>query len=192
MKKNIAIILMGLFFTVNSFGGPFGVEMGMKIEEIDKNAKKISENGYEVSVPKPHPAFEKYIVQTCSSGLYSIRGVSKIIATNGYGSDLKSSFESMEKKLKNIYGKNKKYDLLMSGSLWTEQQYWMMGLSKKDRSLVSFWAKKYKSKMKDNLNYIILEAHALNQEKGLIILDYQFLNFGACVDKIESKEDNAL
>ena len=191
--KIMAIILMGLSFTANSFAGPFGLEMGMKIEEIDKNAKKLAENAYKVSVPKPHKSFSVYYVYTCpSKGLHTIKAISSPITTNGYGEDLKSNFESMEKKLKKVYGENKKFDFLRSESLWSESNYWMMGLLKKDRTLAAYWTEEYKSKLKDDFKSISLTAIAINQGAGLIVLEYEFLNTSSCRKENASKEDDSL
>ena len=68
----------------NAMAGPFGLNMGMSLKEIGGKPKKIANGKYEiVDIPKPHSAFESYIVQVSpKSGLCWIKAISKDIATS--------------------------------------------------------------------------------------------------------------
>ena len=75
--KNILIIF--LFITAGLHAGPFGLEMGMTIDEIDADATELSPGLYQLpKVPKPHSAFEAYIVKIGpKSGLCWIKAIGK-------------------------------------------------------------------------------------------------------------------
>ncbi len=192
-KSKILSAIFAAVITVSAHAGPFGIEMGMKIGDIDKNAKKLQDNLYEVSVPRPHKAFHKYLAATCpSGGVYMVKGIDEDISTNNFGEGVKSKFNSIEEKLKKIYGKNKKYDFLRNGSIWEERQYWMMGLLKGDRTLVSFWSKEEKSKLSDNIESIQLQAHAIHQNSGYLSVIYQFTNTEKCIEENNAVEDRSL
>ncbi len=184
---------MSEFWVAHQYSGPFGLEMGMKINEIDKNANKIAEGRYKVSVTKPHTAFDLYVVFVSpTKGLYMIRAIKKNIPTNVFGNSLKSKYNSIEEKLNNAYGKSKRYDFIQSGSLWSENQYWMMGLLKGDRSLATVWSEKTVSKFSNNITGVLLKAKALNQNTGALILEYEFSNFEDSKKEITSIEDSSL
>jgi hypothetical protein len=171
----------------------FGLKMGMSLNQIDKNAKKVGNGLYYVSVPKPHSAFSKYVIRICpKKGLYYIKAIGKDISTNGSGYAIQTAFEDMEEKLTKAYGKHQKIDFLSSGSLWDESHYWMMGLLKQDRYLLAHWNKKEGSRLKDNLSSVILGVSALSQEKGYISIDYTYSNSVECEKELAAMEDDAL
>jgi hypothetical protein len=192
MKRFLFGVLI-LLVSISLNASQFGLKMGMKLNQIDKNAKKIGNGIYVVSVPKPHGAFEQYVVRVSpTKGLYYIKAIGKNISTNGAGISLITAFDSMEEKLTKVYGKHQKIDYLSSGSLWTESQYWMMGLLKQDRYLFANWNKKEGSKLKDNLSTVILGVDAINQETGYIIVEYKYSNSKKCEQELAKMEDDAL
>ena len=54
----------------------------------------------------------------------------------------------------------------------------MMGLLKEERHLASTW----ETPLPNHINDIVIEAKALSQEKGYIILTYEFDGWDAYVD----------
>lgn len=184
-----------IFFVlaISAFSDQFGLTMGMKLEQIDKSAKKIANGVYQVKVPKPHNAFVRYIVRICpSEGLYYIKAMSDKIETNGHGTSLQMKFEEIENKLKNVYGDNKKTDFLVRDSLWDEPKYWMMGLLKQDRYYFSVWHKESNAKLKENLMSIGLSSVALSTQTGYIALEYTYENEKKCEEELAKKEDGVL
>lgn len=187
------IITLFFVLAISVFSDQFGLMMGMKLEQIDKNAKKIANGVYKVKVPKPHSAFSQYIVRVCpSEGLYYIKAMSDNIETNGHGDSLQIKYEEIENKLKNAYGDNKKTDFLVKGSLWHEPKYWMMSLLKQDRYFFSIWNKENNSQLKENLISIGLSPAALNTQAGYIALEYTYENEKKCKEELAKKEDGVL
>ncbi len=194
MNKVKSIVALFIFlFCISVFAGPFGLEMGMSIKQIDPNAKEIAPYIYKIqSVPKPHSAFESYVLKVSPNcGLCLIKANGKDISTNTYGVELKSSFYDMKERLEKVYGISETTDVLFPGSIWDEPNDWMMGILKDERILCSFWEKEKGLDLKDNINIIVLGVSAINQNKGYLILEYSFINKENCDKEISDLEDSA-
>lgn len=189
----IMICIPIILFCSNTYAGPFGLKMGMKLNEIDTKAKKIAPGKYFVSVPNQHSAFEKYVVQVApQTGLCYIKAIGKDIATSAYGVELKSEFYDMKEKLDKTYGKGKATDRLMYDSIWDEPNEWMMGLIKKERLLFVIWENSSGKNVKGNIKNIAMAAQPSSRSKGYIAIDYTFSNNDKCEQEISSQEDSAL
>lgn len=198
MCKNIIFILLltGIFCATNAIAGPFGLEMGMSIEEIGGNPKELSSplGIYQLkNVPKPHPAFERYIVRVSpNNGLFLIRALGKQISTNIYGINLKQEFEQTSKKLEKKYGACDKNNLLLPGSIWNKPEDFMMSLLKEERILMSLWHKKYNSKLPNDIYGITLKANAFDSNGAFLILEYTFKNFDSGSAELNAKQNDSL
>lgn len=189
MRKLILLSVICL----NLFGGPFGLEKGMKLHQIDKKAKKISENYYEVNVPKPNSDFESYkVIVDPKLGLLKVVAIGKTVRANDFGDQLRNEFERYENKLIISYGKNKKFDFLKAESIWDDSRYFMMGLYKEERYLSAYWSEEYGSTLKDSINIISLQADALNTSEGYLRLGYQFDGFKEYSESQANKPDDTL
>lgn len=197
MKIKIYLKLAIIVVALNSgsiLAGPFGLEMGMTLDQIDKNAKLIAPGKYTTQiVPKPHSSFESYALQIGpKSGLCWIKAIGKDITTNTYGSEVQSAFDEMRKRLGKNYGSSTLIDALYPNSIWNEPKDWMPGLLKKERLLVAKWDNVSGASLKDNLNMIIMGAGATNREKGYLGVDYHFKNEEECNKEITDQEDGSL
>ena len=196
MKKSfISIICAILMLTAHSaLAGPFGLNMGMTIKQIDPSAKEIAPGKFTTTkVPKPHSAFEQYVVQVGKkNGLCWIKAIGKDISTSSYGIELKSAFESMNEKLTKAYGKGETTDLLMPGSIWNEPNDFMMAMIKKERFLMAIWDKEKGSSLNDDLKQVGLIAIPGGRSKGYLSIEYSFSNDEACDKEIAAQEDDAL
>jgi hypothetical protein len=188
-------LLLSTIITTNAMAGPLGLDMGMSYELLNKSIqmKQVSPYLYETSsLPKGHFDFGTYLLLiTPKHGLCKVVAVSKPIPTNVYGEGLKKEFEKLESVLSQKYGQGKKFDLLNGGSIWNEQRDWMMGLRKKERTLVVFWQNDV-SELPDNIYIIQLEASARSKEIGSIEIGYEFKNSNECIDWLNSQRDSSL
>lgn len=114
------------------------------------------------------------------------------MTTNDFGTDLQTAFNEMEKRLKDLYGGNKRSDFLAVGSLLNKPEDFMMGLLRQDRVLTSSWEAKHGSTLKENLKAIMLQAKALSNDKGYLLIVYEFQNVEECDQELKTKEDDAL
>lgn len=174
--------------------GPFGIYMGMSLNDIGSNAEQIAPGRYKViNVPKPHSAFESYVVKaTPQHGISMVKAIGKNIQTNVYGQQLQSAFKEMENKLFPIYGKHETVDTLLPGSIWNEPKEWMEAFTRKERYLLAVWSTDKGSQMSDDLKLVALGAEVLNTSTGYISIEYYFSNDDINDSVIQAQEDDAL
>lgn len=183
--------------TAHAQDGPFGLSMGMTLEQVQRLSKLKPEKEPYVytttSLPNGHPQVESYtFLITPQHGLCKINALTFDIKTSIYGGELKGRFDDFRDALNSKYGRSRDYDELRAGSIWDEPRDWMMGLRKKERSLASFWDSQEGSRMPNNLASIMLEARAISSEKGFLFLSYEYKNFDACIKAANARSDSKL
>ena len=67
MKKLISIFTLLFVYSLSVFAGPFGLDMGMTLEDVTKacggnEPEYISDDRYYIQPIKSHPLFEGYVV----------------------------------------------------------------------------------------------------------------------------------
>jgi len=191
ISTKLFMCLFMLMSSISLFAGPFGLEMGMRIEDIDSKAQKIKPGMYLITtVPKPHSSFGQYIVQVGpKTGLCWIKAIGKDINTSAYGNELRSAFIEMREKLAKSYGEGKTSDFLRSGSIWKDANDYMMALLKKERILACMWENPKDAK---DIKSLALIASASDRETGHISIEYAFKNESDAEKEIASLEDSAL
>lgn len=190
-----AVILLIVFACAPVIAaGPFGLSMGMTIDQIDPNAVEIGPGKYKIiSVPKPHSAFEFYVVQVGPTmGLSWIKAVGKDISTSAYGIELRSAFTDMEAKLTKVYGTGNRTDYLLPDSIWDEPNDWMMSLIQKERYLMTLWDADSGATLKNDLAMVGVLASPNSTTEGYISVEYYFTNNDASEAEAEELEDAGL
>ncbi len=196
--RRVAVLVLTMMFFFGladwAIAGPFGLSMGMKPSEVGGKLKEHGPGKYRTTeVPQPHSAFKEYLLFFGpKTGLCKIIATSPEVATSGYGTELRSAFERLEARLKVQYGKHERVDFLQKGSIWNEPKDFMTGLLKEERILISYWSMEGGATLKDSISGLMLEAHALSQEKGAISVGYEFQNRDECQKEHDAAEDNAL
>ena len=139
-------------------------------------------------MPRPHSAFEYYVLQITSQfGLSWIKGIGKTIQTNSFGTQLVGEFNSLEQKLSGVYGLGARTDLLMTGSIWNEPRDYMMGLVQHDRYLMTKW-----SPSRESLVTVAVIATAIDNSSGFVAVEYYFENSDAADAVVAAVEDEVL
>lgn len=180
--------------------GPFGLEAGLSKELIEKMSGQSLVLSDEVqslyiltAPPKPNDAFEQYaLVVSPTVGLCQIRAVGKTIDTNNFGHQLKDRFTTLQASLSAVYGTPLVLDTLMPGSIWKDSRDWMMGLNKKDRSLLAEWAGTPTAPLKSDIEKITMVARAQSSSQGYVMLQYSFKNHKICVDEQDQRVTSSL
>ena len=177
-----------------SRNGPFGLAMGMSIEELGDDLEEVAAGKFVTkSVPKPHSAFESYVlVATTRHGLSWVKAIGHTIDCSPYGFELTSAFDLMQAKLAATYGKSRKTDFLYEDSIWNEPRDWMQSMLSKERILMAVWDSKAKSNLREDIVSIGLIVSALGSDSGYIAVEYSFLNSDAADAEIAALEDDAL
>lgn len=170
--------------------GPFGVDVDKFTPEAygcERDADPSSHLYTCKSFPKPHPDVGLYKAMYFDGiGLCAIHGFGTTEPTSSTGASLRSRVDSISEQLASKYGPGTKIDTLQNGSLWTEEQYWMMGLSKQDRKYAYFW--KGISPPVDGIVNIVLASFANTLESGSFLVSFYTLNTSAC-DAAKKKSD---
>lgn len=177
MKRNFLCVALLLMISSIAFAGPFGLEMGWS-EEQCKEAGAIfigdpyitnEVTSYFFTPPKKHSSFETYIIRIDKEyGVYEISAYSGTINTAGNGSQIKTKFVTIRDQIAATYGDPLMIDYLDPGSLWDENQYWMMGLVKGERHYSAIWF----GKENDPIMTISLYINAKYSDSGEIVLSY--------------------
>jgi hypothetical protein len=168
--------------------------MGMTLAEIGEQPEEIVPAKYLIEkVPKPHSAFEKYVLQiTPKCGLSWIKAIGHTIQTSVYGIELQTAFESMEKKLSAIYGKGEKTDGLLPDSIWNAPKEWMQSYLRKERHLMTEWSSGHGSTIADSLSSVRMGVFVYDTNSGYIAIEYSFENIASAEAEKSSAEDDAL
>ncbi|NKB49268.1 MAG: hypothetical protein GKS02_07875 [Alphaproteobacteria bacterium] len=165
--------------------GPFGIEQGMKKEQLNNLKETKQTFQFSISPPRPHSRFNKYVVRIHpQTGVCVLIAGGVTIPTSVYGNELKKEFESIREQLSSIYGRAETIDYLESGSIWDEPQDWTTGLLKKERGLQAAWDGESNANLKDGIVEILLTAVASRTETGWLQLQYRFANNKQCENLI--------
>lgn len=191
-----ATAMAALFLATPVIAGPFGLDMGTSIEELNKTldlTQKEPNFFQATTLPNGHPDMIRYnLIATPTEGLCKVAALTNFISTSEFGTELHARFDRFKESLTDKYGKpENEWDFVRSGSLWQESRYWMMGILKKDRILATSWTAK-KSPLPDNLDNIMLQAKATDTDKGVILITYEFTNAKPCLAHMRKSEDQSL
>ncbi len=195
--KKIALSSI-LFLSFEVFAGPFGFSSGMTLNDVNKIGDfKPDTNAYwydSKTIKNGNNNFESYSVLVVPGyGLCKIIAVGKDIISNSYGEQVRTNFDDLTSALKLKYGNpTNQYDFLRSGSIWKDPNDFMMGLAKKDRTLVNYWMVADGSKLPDELKSISLTAGATSSSKGYLTLSYEFSNVSECMAASKMKSNSNL
>lgn len=195
VMKKIALIGLMVVISINVFAGPFGIEMGMSLQEVTKICKSIPEiikdDIYSIVPPKTNDLFEKYIIGIDPNyGVYWIKAIGKDISTTGYGTAIKSTFNDLVSSIEGTYGKYEKIDYLEYGSIWDEPRDFMMGLVKKERALIACWNKSSFATLPSNIESIYVSVKAISSSTGYLSLEYYSDNYEKVEVVKKEKQDS--
>jgi hypothetical protein len=183
--------------------GPFGLEMGMTILQLQKLGPVVREDDhYRITVPLPNSRFAHYAaVLSRQTGLCKIVALTAPIPTNVFGEGLRLEFNNLQQALENKYGGGEiVQDYLKSGSIWREPGEFMTGLRKDERKLQAFWVDKSVAttvpgkqfSLPNALSAIAITAATSNGDQGYLTLTYQFSNYVSCEAAIAKEKDGSL
>lgn len=189
--KKVFLIFSLIFLPIAIFASPFGLKMGMTIEEIAEQCEEepvfIQNDVYLVKPIKNHPVFMFYAVYVNEKvGLYQIRAISDEIETNKYGTELQNAFNNVKDRISKTYGKPKINNNVDRDS-FQSNDYWFYTLKEGSRELSAIWGKS--SPLADDLDLVGLQCSAVDDyrdEKGQLVLYYYFSNS----DSVEDEQDS--
>lgn len=174
--------------------GPFGIGMGADPRVLGGEPAGKPTFYKIVSPPRPHPDFEYVVVQAAENvGVCWVKGAGRNFNSDDFGVQARSHVDEIEQAMETKYGKPKKNDFLMSGSLWTDGRYWMMGLAKGDRVYSYEWDKaQLGSGASKNMDSIYVGAVALSSDTVYVAVEYAFKNKPQCENAAKRAAADAL
>ena len=146
MKKIFSIFTFLFICSLSVFAGPFGLDMGMTLEEVaeacgENEPEYISDDRYYIQPVKSHPLFFFFFVWISEAeGLYYIKGISREIQANSYGTEVKQEFARLLSPLERKYGKFAKIDKISKDSLFQDEKYWMTAVAEGSRTFEAHWS----------------------------------------------------
>ncbi|QEI06859.1 hypothetical protein FXN63_14205 [Pigmentiphaga aceris] len=189
MKGIIGITaILGSILLLNTtpaaaWDGPFGLEMGLSLDQIKRVAPvTYSKPTYVTSkVPVPNAAFDDYrLLLTPQTGLCSITAWTPEIEGHAYGDAVMAKFAQLSSMLSAKYGKpSSQFDFLRQGAIWKEPRDWMMSLEQKERTLATFWGGDG-APLPNGISNIAIKAVPMSSRAAMISLRYEFKNFEEC------------
>ena len=189
MKKKILALIFGIISTF-VYAAPFGLKMGMTIEEIAEQCEEeltfVKDDIYLAKPIKKHPLFSYYAVYVSEkTGLYQIRAISDSMTCNKYGTEIQNAFNSVKDRIAKTYGKPRIINKIDSESIWREDSYWFHALKDGARQLSAIWGEK--SELADGLSRVALDCVADNSafhwEDAHLVLYYYFNNANSVEDE---------
>jgi hypothetical protein len=189
MKKIAAALSLALCST--AFAGPFGLSMGMSLEQLKKQGKiTLTEHKFTyqtTSLIGGHPDYQLYsLFLTPKQGLCKILAASKTINSGSSGRELIEKYDRTVASLTRKYGApTGSDDSLDEGSIWNEPRDWMMSLLKKERTIWTSF-----SNRQDSINVLSVSPVALSGESGIINIIYAFDNVYKCVEESNVSKDS--
>lgn len=189
MKKIFVIAIFLLVLPLSVFASPFGLEMGMSLDEIKEVCKgvkpeHIEDDRYLIYPEKKHPLFEQYIAYVDDSiGLYYIKAISTDIKTNDYGTELQNAFHDIKDRISKTYGEPIVIDEVRSDSYFKEDKYWLQTLRDGARTLSALWFLEKTKEISDNLAVVGIFSNVYKYDVGYIVLEYQFTNYATIKEK---------
>jgi hypothetical protein len=176
-------------FASGAVAGPFGLEMGASVKELD-----VAGSGFKLSlnsVPNPHPLFTNYSIwHSIETGVCRILAISKISENDRYGEDVKSTFSRVRKALEEKYGDAKTVDYLKSGALWKETDEWVMAIRQNERTYAALWESP-SDQNGEAYSLIQLWVEATSSDTSFTVLEYRSIEFDLCNNSIEAKQDSS-
>lgn len=190
MMTSIALLVTGQALADSD--GPFGVSKGS--DPTSYGCSAMNQSGYFSckAMPKMHPDLTGYVVQAAPGlGTCWVKGISDPISSDSYGSALRAKVDDLAKQLSSVYGKGKKHDELLPGSIWSDANEWTMGLKQNERQYYYEWSPSTGAKMKADLNDVYVSAAGTSSSDGYVSVEFYFDNYDACQAALKASAASA-
>lgn len=201
VKRFLICGLLSAFFLSGLCAGPFGLSMGMNLDEIrdacggvrPEKASVVSpvfdDDMYFIYPKKTHSDLKYYFAHVDeTAGLYRISVMSGEIPDNGYGERVKTTFYSIAYSISKTYGEPEITDEYKGEPGFFEMDSeWMTALKRGDRVLGAvWWAEPEEDLLPGNVSLIALNAGSTSGYAGTLLLSYFFANAAAVAEQEEN------
>ncbi len=151
---------------------PFGIAFYAPVTDL-KVVSEIGQGAYAVEAPTPHPLFGSYLVRaTPTFGVVWVKGLGAEIENDNFGTATTAAVDRIAEQLTHRYGKAKKTDFLMQGSIWSDPQDWMSALDHNERYYSYSWERTAAVQLPDDLESIFVGAVPTGTHGAQVVLEY--------------------
>jgi hypothetical protein len=165
---------------------PFGIQLFSDLSGFEI-LNDYGQAKYQITAPSPHPLFENYIVQaTPSQGIVWVKGNAAAKIIDAFGNAVRAEVDRIASQLSGKYGKGRKSDFLLTGSIWDEPQYWMNALEDQTRIYAYIWDRSTGANLPDDLESVYVGAAAYGGGQGGATIEYSSTRISTAEAEIES------
>lgn len=193
MKKTLLIALL-MMISAMLFAGPFGMEFGWSLEELEASGADVEvfreENrmtGCLVSPTKPHPDFDLYAAYIDDEyGIYMIRTISETF-DNEY--DLRDLYDTLKNQLSSVYGEPFEMDEINPESIWDSSWDFIRSIYYGERILMSLW---FPERVEGAPEDISLYVDAFDESSAAVTIEYSSQDYEAVWDAYNASAASVL
>lgn len=193
MKKTLLIILF-LLMTAMLFAGPFGMEFGWTLQEIEESGayawmptRQGSITSYYVSPSKPHSMLSYYIVFIDEEyGLFEVRACSNECYSEY---QIRNVYNMLQPQLSSVYGEPEEYDEISWDSDWEGSENFIRSILYGDRTLLSMWTLDHAG---IESGYVFLGVLPIDADSAYVCIDYYSEYFDKVMEKYNASEASVL
>ena len=188
--KKIALCVLLVLVAALVAAGPFGLEMGMTLDEVRQacgGRQPVSYGGdlYMIEPEAVHPAFCVYMVRVSESvGLYLVLASSEKTVSVMTGEIVREHFVALKDALCQSYGDCRVIDELAAGSAFQKESEWMVALAAGERKLQALWNRGVPSSLPDNMRQIVLAVSSVSSFEARLSVSYTFANFDDAMKEV--------
>lgn len=184
---------------VKSYDGPFGLESGLSIAELERMKFIADDNRpglFDGHPPRPlNGAAANYIVVASkAAGLCRIQASVDVPTANGSGDQMRSETDRVAEMMRVKYGKHSSKITYVREDVYRRNpQFWMMGLSEDSVIYAYTWEQgKTEKELPGNIQDIEISARASSISSGWVAIRYTFKNFATCQQEIKATKASNL
>jgi hypothetical protein len=146
--------------------GPFGLHMGMRLEEIGVPEKSTYELHQFDNLPSGHPFFTKYMLSIApTAGLFHVNAWQEFHDGNASEANLRGTFEELRGAFEEFFG----------SSTAVDESRFIEGIRCLELSAV--WTRSRGARLYDDVTTIILSVHQDHRTYGTVKAQFFYSNF---------------
>lgn len=194
MRRLMAIGVCMIMYLALLHAGPFGMEMGESLEQLEKKGLHLTplddSPGFFFAIPsQPFPEFDTIVIGLDpEEGLYWIKAFSKSIADSGDGIQTKKKFGEFQQSLSLAYGAGTFTDYPIEGTMWDKPENWMFSIALHERYYLVLWESTQGKPLRNNLGSLALIAQGSLDNTGYLVLEYTSLQYGRVLAKQQTAQ----
>lgn len=151
---------------------PFGIAFHAPLDSL-RVLSDLGQGVYVVEAPAPHPLFVSYVVRaTPRLGIVWVKGLGAEIENDNFGTAAKGAADRIADQLAHKYGRAKKTDFLMQGSIWSEMQDWMSALNNNERYYCYNWGSDDGAHLPEGIESIFVGVVPMHGYAAQVVLEY--------------------